>query len=286
MALFEVDPQLCIRQGRCAEVCPAGIIRLRGQDSVPVPVKFARHYCLHCGHCLAVCPTRALSHQSMSPDDCPEIEEDWQLSSEVVEHYLRARRSIRVYKDKAVETSLLRRLIKMASYAPSAHNRQPVCWKIVPHKAQVQRLAGLVIDWMRSVIEEDPLMAQERHLIGPVRAWDKGKDAVCRQAPHLILAYTSDDIPTGSIDTNIALSYLELAAPSLGLGTCWAGFLNLAARFWAPLKEEIDLPPGYTMHGAVMVGYPMYTYHRLPLRKEPKITWHKEPKDQGAVKSG
>lgn len=285
MALFEVNTQLCIGQGRCVEVCPAGIIRFQEQDTVPVPVKYAHHYCLHCGHCLAVCPTQALSHQSMNPEDCPEIQEEWQLSSEVVEHYLRTRRSIRVYQDQPVEPSLLKRLIKMASYAPSAHNRQPVCWKIIPHKQQVQRFAGLVIDWIRSVIEKDPEMARERHLIGVVRAWDKGKDAVCRQAPHLILAYTMADVPTGAVDSTIALSYLELAAPSLGLGTCWAGFLNLAARFWPPLQEELDLPIGYKLFGAVMVGYPMYSYHKLPLRKEPKITWHKGSKDQGANKS-
>jgi nitroreductase/NAD-dependent dihydropyrimidine dehydrogenase PreA subunit len=273
MNLFEVDPQLCTREGRCLEVCPAGIIRLGDDDPVPTPVKYARHYCLQCGHCVAVCPTQALLHQAMQPGECPAAKPEWQLSAEQAEYFFRSRRAIRIYKEQTVDSQLLRRLIEMARYAPSAHNRQPVCWKIISHKDQVQKLAAMVIDWMRFVIEDNPKMARVRHLIGVVRAWDKGKDAVCRQAPHLILTYTSEDEPTGAIACTLALSYLELAAPTLGLGTCWAGFLNLAARFWTPLQKELNLPAHTVMHGSVMVGYPMYSYHRLPLRKEPQISW-------------
>jgi hypothetical protein len=39
------------------------------------------------------------------------------------------------------------------------------------------------------------------------------------------------------------------------------------------LREAVNLPEGHQIFGAMMVGYPKYRYHRIPLRKEPKIAW-------------
>ena len=64
-----------------------------------------------------------------------------------------------------------------------------------------------------------------------------------------------------------------MAAPSFGLGTCWAGFFQFAATFWPPLKEALQLPEDHASFGAMMVGYPKYRYQRLPLRNDAQITW-------------
>jgi len=64
-----------------------------------------------------------------------------------------------------------------------------------------------------------------------------------------------------------------LAAPSLGLGTCWAGYFTAAANFYPPLQEALALPQGHLPYGAAMVGYPKYGYQRMPPRNKPEITW-------------
>jgi nitroreductase len=97
---------------------------------------------------------------------------------------------------------------------------------------------------------------------------------ICRGAPHLIIACAPKDYPWAATDCAIALTYLELAAPSFGIGACWGGFFTAAARQWAPLQETLALPADQIVCGAMMVGYPRYRYHRLPLRNEPPITWH------------
>ena len=71
----------------------------------------------------------------------------------------------------------------------------------------------------------------------------------------------------------IALAYLELAAPSFGLGACWAGYFNAAANFWPPMQDALDLPEEHISFGAMMVGYPKFEYQRLPLRNEARILW-------------
>lgn len=71
----------------------------------------------------------------------------------------------------------------------------------------------------------------------------------------------------------IALTYLELAATSMGLGTCWAGYFNVAATSFPPMQEALALPPGHQAFGSMMVGCPKFSYHRLPLRNPPAISW-------------
>jgi nitroreductase len=80
-------------------------------------------------------------------------------------------------------------------------------------------------------------------------------------------------MPISQSSCFIALTYLELAAPSLGLGTCWAGYFTAAANFYPPLQKALDLPQGHLPYGATMIGYPKYSYQRIPPRNKPEISW-------------
>jgi nitroreductase len=75
----------------------------------------------------------------------------------------------------------------------------------------------------------------------------------------------------GTVDLTIALSYLDLFAPVLGLGTCWAGLLQGAMLNVPAVKSAVGIPELYPHHYPIMVGYPEFGFHRLPERKVPKI---------------
>ena len=273
MSLFVVDSKKCKRDGVCVAECPAGIIELKDKDAVPTPTEDADELCINCGHCVAVCPHGALSHTSMSPDQCAPVKKEWLLDTNQVEHFLRSRRSIRTYKDKPVERELLTKLIDIAHFAPSGHNLQPVRWRVIYDSDEVRRLAGMVIDWMRRMLKEQPVLAQGLHMDRVVASWESGVERICRGAPHVIVAHAPKEERTAPAACTIALTYLELAVPSFGLGACWAGYFNAAANMWPPMEQALGLPEGHVSFGAMMVGYPKYKYHRLPLRNEAQITW-------------
>ena len=127
MELFAVNSQTCNRDGLCAAVCPLGIIDW-SPGAEPTPAVGAEGACIRCGHCVAVCPTDSLSHRDMAVESCPPVRPEWRLSPEQGEHFLRARRSIRVYRDKPVERDALAQLIDVARYAPSGINSQGARW--------------------------------------------------------------------------------------------------------------------------------------------------------------
>ena len=154
MFLFQIDRNKCKRDGICQEVCPTGIIMLNESTGMPEPIEGAEEFCLHCGHCVAVCPQGAISHRSMIPDECPPLQKELISDPYHVENLLKARRSIRTYKPDKVHPGLIEKLIHIARYAPSGHNIQPVRWLVIHDTEKVKRLSSITTDWMRMLIKD------------------------------------------------------------------------------------------------------------------------------------
>jgi nitroreductase/NAD-dependent dihydropyrimidine dehydrogenase PreA subunit len=265
MSLFAIDRTKCLRDGLCADECPRYLIEL-GQDGdgFPTPGANADADCINCGHCLAVCPTGALTLASMPGAQCVEVNPALLPSAEQVEHMLRTRRSIRTYTDQPVPRALLARLLDVVRYAPTGSNRQNVQWLMIYDTALVRRVASMTLDLLR---QQAGLSSYARTY---VMAAEKGLDLTCRAAPHMALAL----VPKGQ-ETNgvIALTHLELAADALGLGACWSGLANGPINASPALRELLGIPEGYVSAGAMLLGYARYAYPRVPLRNEGHVTW-------------
>lgn len=273
MDLFSIDNEKCDKDGFCVIECPAHIIQMDREG--PVPVSGAEAICIQCGHCVAVCPKGAFSLKTLSPGQCMPIEQDIRLTTTQIEHFLRSRRSIRVYKEKAVPKDLFKKALEIACCAPTGSNKQPVQWLVVNKKEDIIKIGAHVIDWMRYVAKTHPEIAQTLNMEALITQWDKGVDRICRNAPQLVFAYASDEFGSAAADCHTAMAYLELVLPGFGLGSCWAGYINYAAGQWPNLKTKLNLPEKHTCHGALMVGYPKIKYFRAPKRNAPVIRYHK-----------
>jgi nitroreductase/NAD-dependent dihydropyrimidine dehydrogenase PreA subunit len=272
MSLFTVNEKTCNKDGICAEVCPARVIFF-SKGEIPTPVDGASSGCIRCGHCVAACPTGSFSHSEMPVEECPQIRPELELGEEQCEQFLRSRRSIRAYKDKAVPHDTIKRLIEIARYGPTGGNSQRVEWLVLDDKNFLNRISSMMADWMKETIRNDPGSASSMRMERVVKRWDTGYDVYLRGAPVLIIAHAGKDDLSASSSCLIAQTYLELAAPSLGLGACWAGYFMGATRSYEPLIKELPLPEGHLCYAAMMVGYSKFRYHRLPLRLDPPITW-------------
>ncbi len=274
MSLFTIDLEKCNNDSRCALECPAVIIEMT--EKGPVPAEDAEEVCIQCGHCVSVCPTGAFALKTLSPEDCIPIREEQDLDSEQIEYFLRSRRSIRRYKKKPVPRQIIEKALGVASHAPTGSNKQPVEWIVVDQKQHVEKIGSHVIDWMRYVVKKYPDVAETLSMEWLITEWEQGIDRICRDAPQMVFTHASNEIGTGAADCHTALAYLELALPGFGLGSCWAGYVNYAVGQWPPLAKELNLPDNHTCHGAVMVGYPKFKYHRVPKRNTPVIKYYGE----------
>jgi nitroreductase/NAD-dependent dihydropyrimidine dehydrogenase PreA subunit len=273
MSLMSVDPEICNQDGLCVAECPTRIIRMDKEGGYPSPTPDFKDYCLRCGHCVTVCPTGALSLDWLKPLDCMPIRKEWAVTPEQAEQFLRGRRSIRTFKEQTVPRSTLEKLLEVACSAPSARNQQPWNWIVVQEPAEVRRLAGMVIDGMRTLVRSDPEAAMMMGYTRAVAAWDAGFEPICRGAPHVIVAHADKEWRFGAEDCTLALSLLDLYATSIGLGACWGGYFYKAANAYPPLFEALGLPLDHLAFGAMMVGYPKFKYRAIPVRKAPRVSW-------------
>jgi nitroreductase/ferredoxin len=273
MNLLIIDESKCRQDAFCVRDCPSGIIRLKDKKSYPQMIPGSESSCLICGHCVAVCPHGALRHIRIPVENCQPIQKDLVVNEAQVVQFLRSRRSIRQFKDRSVEKQKIKRLIEIARYAPTASNTQQVEWLVFNDKDTLYTFAKLAADWARAMLEKYPQAANSPYMQRLVAAWDAGYDAVLRGAPAMVVASAPKEDPNGTVNLTLALSYLELAAPGMGLGACWAGLLKGAMLSWPPLQKAIGLPEGHSHYYPMMLGYPKAKYFRLPERKPPKINW-------------
>lgn len=259
----------CVKCGICAEVCPIGIIAL-GESG---PQLLAAEACIRCGHCVAACPHEALDNSKAPLAGQLPLADFPVLDADTAARFLRSRRSIRRYRPEAVPKETLTRLLDIARFAPTGGNTQGLSYLVVTDRALMQKLSAAVVRWFESQLRDNVAWARPYARI-PAIYRRTGRDVILRDAPHLIVALAPKDFAIGEKNTRYSLTYAELFAPSLGLGTCWAGFFEMAAAAgYPPLYELLAVPADMTITGAIMAGYPAYRYHRLVDRNPLSVDW-------------
>lgn len=264
MSLICVNESKCIRCGICAAECPTMVLSMNPNG----PEAVHSEQCIACGHCVAVCPHAALDHELTPLERQVDIQGLPVLDKESAARFLRSRRSIRSFKNTPVPRETLLELVDMARLAPTGSNGQGVSFLIVEDKKIIEEAAKIVVDWL----EDIPISQYFSVMLQAFR--EKGIDTVLRDAPHLVLALANADFPRGRENSVFSLAYLELFAPALGLGSCWAGIFELCAfRGHEPLLNLFPIPEGKKITGAVMVGVPKYRYQRLPERNPLEVAF-------------
>ena len=269
MSLFTVDRSRCAQCGLCVSVCPRGLIRLQdGWPSLATP-----RLCVACGHCVAVCPESALDHERAPLAGQLPLPDSNRPDAESTLFFLRSRRSIRCFDTKPVSRDLLRRLLEAARFAPSGGNSQGISYQVIDSRPRLRQLTASTIAWMEEPLQalspKAPVYAQ---YVAMVRQGDC--DSILRDAPALILGTAAKTFVRGRENTLLALEYAELYAPTLGLGTCWAGLLEDAAfAGYPPLLEALRLPGEKQLTGALMAGFPKIGFQRLVDRHPLDITF-------------
>lgn len=192
--------------------------------------------------------------------------------------YFSARRSIRRYEDRPVPRELVARLLTAASWAPSAHNRQPWRFAVMSETAVKERLALAMGARLRADLAADGLPADQIERDAN-RSYQR-----LTQAPTLILLCLTmadmDVYPDGRRQQNewimaaqsaaMAGQNLLLAAHQLGLGACW-----MCAPLFCPqtVRDALNLPADWQPQGLIALGYPAEskTKSREPL--ESRTLW-------------
>ncbi|HEY5955304.1 MAG TPA: nitroreductase family protein [Polyangiaceae bacterium] len=269
MTLIHVDPTTCCGDAVCAEVCPLGLISLENEAGLPAMGEGSEEFCVHCGHCVAVCGTGAMSHCACPVSECEPLNADWRFHPSQVASFFKGRRSVRRYKEQLVPKETIERIIDISRYAPTGQNAQSVSWLVVYNPERVRTLAAAIVTWLRSMNEQQPTMAHALHVPWYIDCWDHGTDTVLRGAPHIVIAHGTKGDEISKLGSLLNMASFELAAQAHGLGACWSGYTMMLPG----VEELLGLPDGHQAFAAMLLGFPKHQYHRIPVRRAANVDW-------------
>ncbi len=271
MPLFTVDQDLCRRDGLCAAVCPASLVRLDDPAGLPYPLAGREAHCIRCGHCVAGGPADALRHSLLPLEDFPPIDRKRVLSPDLLTHHLRTRRSIRNFKSGEVPRETFAAILHTVRHAPSGHNHQPVAWTILEGRAAVSTFLSHVAEWMRGRSGQDPPVPDPEPGRGG-RAVDKGRDVVTRGAPHVVFAHVrpraSPRRPTRSSPRPGSRSW-----PTPTGGHLLRGLSDVRPGASPGTGPVLGIPEGRVVPAALLAGVPKYRYRRMVPRDMPGVSF-------------
>jgi nitroreductase len=248
-----------------------GIVEPADENTLPRVQDTKDGMCIQCGHCEISCPSEALLLNVRPDEKVPIPSGAGTISAEDMGVYLKKRRSVRHFTKDPVPREKILEILEIARYAASGGNGQPVQWIVMHDPVKVKKIAGLTIEWMKTLVNSaHPMSGYVPRLLG---AWEAGYDVACRDAPHLLIAHIPEDNPMASVDAIIALTHFDVAAPAFGIGTCWAGFVSIAAMSYEPLRKELGIPAGRKCAYAMMFGHPQYKVYGIPRRKPLEVMW-------------
>jgi F420 biosynthesis protein FbiB-like protein len=198
--------------------------------------------------------------------------------SDTTLHTLHSRRSIRRYRPDPVPRQMIEQLIEGATWAPSAHNRQPWRFAVTTSEATKEALARAMGARLRSDLEADgvseALIAKDTQ-----RSYERITGAPCLIVVCLTLV-NMDTYPDerrqqleflmAAQSTAMAGQNLLLGAAASGLGACW-----MCAPLFAPdvVKDVLTLPDDWQPQGMITLGYPAETKVKTRHPLEKSIEW-------------
>jgi nitroreductase len=240
---------------------------------------------------VAICPVDAIDHRELPADGFQALT-DTSIQPEQMKTLLLSRRSIRAYKEKTVLREQLEQLIEAGVHAGTASNAQTEGFIVIQDRTTLADLEQKVIKalWhgglrylgnslgnnLASMVYGKAMTQQlsvYHDMIKTLKETDRLDGMVFRNAPAVIVMHGVKANDQAHANCAIATRNMELMATSMGLGTCWVGFLTAAAHMSKAIGTTLEIPTGRHIYGAIMVGYPKYQYKRSIPRKPRDVRW-------------
>ncbi len=267
---FKVEKYKCIKCGNCINTCSGMVIRF-GDDGYPQIKGFERfgwRGCWRCQHCLAVCPSGAISIFDKDPADS--LEPAPGEMGDYMERLIVNRRSCRRFLDKNVDPGIITGMLEAMAAAPTGGNSMGVEYTVIDDRDRVEAIRKSAY----SKMEADAKKHKYTHSFsdfyyGKMKQSEKTVrkgDLLFCGAPHLFIAHEkctgkwAEDI---KVNCNIATAYFELLCSAHGLGAVILSYPAEVLNELAPeARAMLDIPDDHYTGLIVGFGYPEIRYVR------------------------
>ena len=282
-ATIIVDENLCNGCGLCVKICSDNsLVLFSGKAAMNENPFFG---CVGCGHCMAICPEDAIhiAGRTMQASDLFELPVSGESANfNQLYALFQRRRSIRNFKDKAVDPELIEKILNAARTAPMGLPPSDVHVVVFNSKdmanafardycAYLQSMRWFVSDWFLALMRPFWGKANDEMFKGFIKPLFKtyignmklGQNLVNYDPPLLFYFYGSPY--TDPADPIVAATFAMQAAEALGLGTCMLGGVHPLiqnGKKAKKLREKYNIK--YTSREGLFlaVGYPSFRFRK------------------------
>jgi ferredoxin/nitroreductase len=271
-----INLEKCNRCLKCVKDCPARAITIETGEIADT--------CIHCGHCVAICPEMAVS---------PDFGDIFPLrphpvTSDNFRNLTAGIRTCRSYQAKDIPDEVLLELVENMKHYPSASNARPIRITIVRSGEKVKLLNDLTAESLIRMFSfvTSPVISSLIKLFVPslnIKGLKRYKNSfieqkknndslICHHAPAVILFHGPvSKIGMHEADANIWATYTLIYANTIGLGTCFNGFIVKAMGKGSKQNSKFGIPANHQVYASLLVGYPKVKYRNESSRKSPEV---------------
>jgi len=263
---------------KCVNDCPSNAIDIE-EGSI-------NSSCIHCGHCVAICPestvypdTEAIKKIQPSTLSAGDFQD---LSANI--------RTCRSYLKKEVDDEMLNSLIENMKHYPSASNARPLEIVILKTDNVIQKINDRTAQKLISTLKliSSPLLMPILNALAPkmnisglnnykkqfIARQKPGSSQVCHHAPSVMLFHAPvSKYGMAGADAYIWSTYTSIYANTLGLGTCFNGFITNAMDRSKAMRKEFGIPIGHKVYAALLLGHPKVKYTNEVSRVRPEAVY-------------
>ena len=268
MTKIKIDKEKCIKCGACIKDCITYSL-IKDEEGFAKVATDGDTRCISCQHCFAICPVGAISFNENNPENASSIN---LANPDDILGLIKSRRSIRQFKETEITTENFDKLKAMLPYIPTGCNYNGLHFSIIESKPAMDKIRDYVNAKLLKLVSNKFTSKYAGKFKKYKTAFENGEDIIFRNAPHMIVVSSHIHAPCANVDPIIALSYIELYAQSLGLGTCWCGFAQACFKLLPKLSNMVKIPDGYKPVYVMLLGEPAVKYHRTTLPKSYPIS--------------
>jgi len=160
---------------------------------------------------------------------------------------IKSRRSTRNFLERQITDNELNTIIECGTWAPSGHNKQPWFFTVLQNSEMIDELNLLTKEALRNYSKEEAIRK-----LGANESYN-----VFYNAPTVIIVSYEKNNITEQSDCSAAIQNVLLASESIGLATCWNGFVrsHFVSEEGIATKQKYEIPENYTPYYAIAVGY-------------------------------
>ncbi|MEG6615209.1 nitroreductase family protein [Peptococcaceae bacterium 1198_IL3148] len=272
--MIKIDAEKCIGCGLCVKDCfPQDIAIVDGKAQVKNVT------CLKCGHCIAVCPQRAVSIEEYNMEEVKDYnKEAFTVDADQLLNFIKFRRTVRQFKKQEVETEKILKIIEAGRFTQTGSNMQDVSYIVV--REGLQQLKALAYQSLKNKAEAmlanltPETMQFKRYAEMWVQMYQgyqqnpDENDKLFFNAPAIIVVTAHSQV-----NGALASSNMELMTNALGLGTFFSGFFVIASQDNKQIMDFLGIDGGKQIVTCMVIGYPNVKYLRTVPRKEADIRW-------------